>query len=50
MGTDSEIKRQLRRLSEFQIDVAIDDFGVGYSSLAYLQRLDIDILKIDRSF
>ena len=50
MGTDSEIKRQLKRLSEFQIDVAIDDFGVGYSSLAYLQRLDIDILKIDRSF
>ena len=50
MDPDSSIQHQLKRLNEINIDIAIDDFGVGYSSLAYLQRLDIDILKIDRTF
>ncbi|WP_427983752.1 putative bifunctional diguanylate cyclase/phosphodiesterase [Agarivorans sp.] len=50
MTTDDSIKHQLSRLQHRGMDVAIDDFGVGYSSLAYLQQLDINLLKIDRSF
>jgi len=40
----------LRQLHEMGITLAIDDFGAGYSSLSYLRRLPVDVLKIDRSF
>jgi diguanylate cyclase (GGDEF)-like protein len=40
----------LARLREMGIKLAVDDFGVGYSSLSYLKRLPVDEIKIDRSF
>ena len=40
----------LTALRALGVHVAVDDFGVGYSSLAYLNRLPIDEVKIDRSF
>ena len=45
-----EIQETLAALSSLGVRIALDDFGTGYSSLAHLQRMKVDILKIDRSF
>ena len=41
---------QLDALKLLGVDLAIDDFGIGYSSLRYLRRLPLDNLKIEKSF
>ena len=50
LGHPEQVKRLLTPLKGMGVRIAVDDFGTGYSNLAQLDQLDVDVLKIDRSF
>ena len=45
-----ETIEKLKQLSAMGVNIALDDFGVGYSSFSYLKRLPVNVIKLDRSF
>jgi len=50
MGDAEPLRARLGRLRAMGVGLSIDDFGTGYSNLGYLQRFDVQSLKIDQSF
>ncbi len=50
MGNAEKSIEVLTRLQKMGVMISVDDFGTGFSSLSYLKRLPIDVLKIDQSF
>jgi diguanylate cyclase (GGDEF)-like protein/PAS domain S-box-containing protein len=51
MMQDSEkVAQEIAAIKSLGVRISVDDFGTGYSSLSQLQRLDLDVLKVDRAF
>jgi two-component system, NarL family, sensor histidine kinase BarA len=50
LAEEDEVRRNMARLHELGLKIALDDFGVGYSSLSHLRLFPFDKLKIDRAF
>jgi diguanylate cyclase (GGDEF)-like protein len=50
MGDQAEILAELAAIRALGIKLHVDDFGTGYSSLSQLQRMKMDVLKVDRAF
>ena len=50
IGDPDRVAQTMQALKRLGATLAMDDFGTGYSNLAYLQKLPIDLLKMDRSF
>jgi len=50
LDPNDDVRQQLHGLRSAGMAISLDDFGTGYSSLTYLQKFDIDFIKIDQSF